>query len=156
MKTPFTQRYLSSAFGFLILSVLMALMAACVAPPEANTNATANANSANSAAPGASSGYIDLVGEWKGQLGGHPSTLIITNHKGETFSGTETVGDNQIAIAGTVDLQTREINLREVNLVKGEKNYPLGAGTGTIAPNSRQMTGEWKAKGSASSFSFSK
>lgn len=157
MKTPYTrQSYLPRALGFLILSAGLALTTACLAPQQANTNVVANANAANANAPGASSGYIDLVGEWKGQLGGHPSTLVITNHKGETFSGTETVGDNQIAIAGTVDLKTREINLREVNLVKGEKNYPLGAGTGTIAPNSRQMTGDWKAKGSASSFSFTK
>lgn len=130
-------------------------ISACSSGPQANGNTSA-ASSNTSNASSSSTGYIDLVGKWEGQAGGHPSTLVITNHMGDTFSGTNTVGDNQIAIAGVVDLAKREITIRETNLIKGDKNYPLGSGTGIIAPNGRQMSGEWKAKGSASTFSYSK
>jgi hypothetical protein len=157
MKRLFMQnRSLHHAPTFLILLAALSLLTACQPPRQANSNADANANSSNTATSGAPSGYIDLVGKWEGQSGGHPSTLFINNHMGESFSGTETVGEFQIAIAGVVDLKTREITIRETNLIKGQGNYPLGAGTGTIAPNGRQMSGEWKTKGSASQFSFSK
>jgi hypothetical protein len=140
------------------LAALSILLSACqgTQQPQSNGNApdanTANASTANAPA----SGYIDLVGKWEGQSGGQPSTLFINNHMGDTFSGTKTVGDFQVAIAGVVDLKTRQITIRETNLIKGQGNYPLGLGSGVIAPNGRQMSGEWKAKGSASTFSFSK
>lgn len=150
-------RSLRHASTFLLLLVALSLLAtACQPPQQTDSNANANANSSNTAMTGAPSGYIDLVGKWEGQAAGHPSTLVITNHMGDTFSGTETVGEYQIRIAGVVDLKTREIIIRETDVIKGQGNYPLGAGTGTIAPNGRQMSGEWKTKGSASQFSFSK
>jgi hypothetical protein len=158
MKRPFMHnRSLRHASTFLLLLVALSLLAtACQPPQQTDSNANANANSSNTAMTGAPSGYIDLVGKWEGQAAGHPSTLVITNHMGDTFSGTETVGEYQIRIAGVVDLKTREIIIRETDVIKGQGNYPLGAGTGTIAPNGRQMSGEWKTKGSASQFSFSK
>jgi hypothetical protein len=154
------KRSLIKAPGFLLLMFAFALLTGACAPPapEANStaNANANANSSNTATANAPTGYIDLVGKWEGQSAGQPSTLFITGHMGDTFSGTKTVGETQVAIAGVVDLKTREITIRETNVIKGQGTYPLGAGTGRIAPNGRQMSGEWKAKGSASSFSFSK
>lgn len=152
---PAPHRNVRRALALLSLLVGLALIPACSSQPEANSNATATANSSNNASS-APSGYIDLVGKWEGQAGGQPSTLVISSHMGDTFSGTKTVGDNQIAIAGVVDLKTREITIRETNMVKGDKAYPLGAGTGLIAPNGKQMSGEWKTKGSASTFSYSK
>lgn len=149
-------RSLNHVSTFLLLLLALSLLTACQRPQQTNSNADANANSSNTATAGAPSGYIDLVGKWEGQAGGHPSTLVITNHMGDTFSGTETVGEYQIRIAGVVDLKTREITIRETDVIKGQGSYPLGAGTGTIAPNGRQMSGEWKTKGSASPFSFSK
>ncbi|HEY0323946.1 MAG TPA: hypothetical protein VGC66_23565 [Pyrinomonadaceae bacterium] len=150
-------RSLHHALTFLTALVALALLTtACQPPPVANGNTTsANANSSNTATTAPSS-YIDLVGKWEGQSGGHPTTLSINSHMGESFSGTETVGEYQIAVAGVVDLKTRQITIRETNVVKGKSDYPLGAGTGVIATNGRQMSGEWKAKGSTSSFSFSK
>lgn len=149
-------RSLNHALTFLTVLVALALLTtACQPPPVANSNTSANANSSNTATT-APSGYIDLVGKWEGQSAGHPSTLSINNHMGESFSGTEVVGEYQIAIAGVVDLKTRQITIRETNVIQGKSDYPLGAGTGVIAPNGRQMSGEWKAKGSTSSFSFSK
>lgn len=141
------------ALTLLTLFVLVALSGlACQTQPATNGNSsTANTNSNSSTA----SGYIDLVGKWEGQSQGQPSTLVITSHMGDTFTGTKTVGENQVSIAGIVDLNTRQITIRETNVVKGS-GYSMGAGTGTIAPNGRQMTGEWKAKGSASQFSYSK
>lgn len=150
-------RNVKRALALLSLLVALALSPACSSRPEANNNAnaaaTANSSNTASASPG---GYIDLVGKWEGQAGGQASTLVISSHMGDSFSGTKTVGDNQIAIAGVVDLKTREITIRETNMVKGDKAYPLGSGTGLIAPNGRQMSGEWKVKGSASTFSYSK
>jgi hypothetical protein len=141
------------------LVVLSLLFSACQSTEQANGNASANAsadaNASNSSAQSASSGYIDLVGKWEGQSGGQPSTLVITNHMGETFSGTKTVGEYQIAVAGVVDLKTREIIIRETDVKKGPSGYSLGLGRGVIAPNGRAMSGEWKAKGT-STFSFSK
>jgi hypothetical protein len=160
MKRPFMHnRSLRHASIFLVLLLALSLLTTACQPPQqtdGNANANANASSSNTATTGAPSGYIDLVGKWEGQAAGHPSTLVITNHMGDTFSGTETVGEYQIRIAGVVDLKTREIVIRETDVIKGQGNYPLGAGTGTIAPNGRQMSGEWKTKGSASQFSFSK
>ena len=144
--------YQASLFPLLLLAA--ALMAACQPSGQSNTNASANANSSNTAA--APSGYIDLVGKWEGQAAGQPSTLTISSHMGETFTGTKTVGEYQIDIAGVVDLKTREITIRETNVKSGKSGYALGAGTGVIAPGGRQMSGEWKAKGAASSFSYSK
>lgn len=124
---------------------------------QANGNAAgANSDAANTSQAAAPSGYIDLVGKWEGQSGGQPSTLVITSHSGEYFNGTKTVGDFQIKVAGTVDLKTRQINIRETDVIKGQGSYPLGFGTGAIDASGRQMSGEWKAKGSASTFSFSK
>jgi hypothetical protein len=149
---------LNHAFTLLIFIALAALAAGCQSPSlqVANNSAVANtSNSSNTSAP-AASGYIDLVGKWEGQAGGQPSTLVISSHMGETFTGTKTTGEYQVDVAGVVDLKTREITIRETNLTKGKSGYPLGAGTGTIAPGGRQMSGEWKIKGSTSSFSFSK
>ncbi|HEV7843006.1 MAG TPA: hypothetical protein VGO69_04875 [Pyrinomonadaceae bacterium] len=161
MKRSFMHnRSLNHTLTFLILLIALSLITACQPPQQpnsnANDNANTNTNTSNTATTSAPSGYIDLVGKWDGQAAGHPSTLVITNHMGDTFSGTETVGEYQIRIAGVVDLKTREITIRETDVIKGQGNYPLGAGTGTIAPNGRQMSGEWKTKGSASPFSFSK
>lgn len=149
---------LTCTLALTLFLVGLVLMSACASRPEANSNATATAaNSSNTSnSPSPSSGYIDLVGKWEGQAGGQPSTLFISSHMGDTFSGTKTVGDNQVAIAGVIDLKTREITIRETNLVKGSKDYPLGSGTGLIAPGGKQMSGEWKTKGSASTFSYSK
>lgn len=148
---------LKSASLFLTaMAVLSLVLSACQSTPQqANGNASANANAANTSTAGAPSGYIDLVGNWEGQAGGQPCTLVITNHMGETFSGTKTVGEYQIAVAGVVDLKTREIIIRETDVKKGPSGYSLGVGRGVIAPSGRQMSGEWKAKGT-STFSFTK
>jgi hypothetical protein len=141
-----------------LLAALVALLflAACQQPQQqANNNANSNDASSNTQSSTSPSGYIDLVGKWEGQAGGRPSTLVITNHMGDTFSGTETVGEYQIRIAGVVDLKTREITIRETDVIKGSGGYALGLGRGVIAPNGRQMSGEWKAKGT-STFTFSK
>ncbi|MBD0370995.1 MAG: hypothetical protein ICV60_09185 [Pyrinomonadaceae bacterium] len=147
--------------SLICLSALMAcalfILACQPAQQPSNGNAAgANSNAANASQASAPSGYIDLVGKWEGQSAGQPSTLIISSHMGDTFSGMKTVGEYQIAIAGVVDLKTREIIIRETDVKKGPSGYPLGVGNGVIAPNGRQMSGEWKAKGSASTFSFSK
>jgi hypothetical protein len=144
------------ALMLLTLFVLAALsFSACQTGPSTNgSSATANTSN-NSNASTASTGYIDLVGKWEGQSQGQPSTLVITSHMGDTFTGTKTVGENQVSIAGIVDLNTRQITIRETNVVKGS-GYAMGAGSGTIAPSGRQMTGEWKSKGGASQFSYSK
>lgn len=156
MKRPLMHnRSLNHTITFMTALVALALLAAaCQSTQQSNGGGNANANSSNTAS--APSGYIDLVGKWEGQSAGQPSTLFINSHMGETFTGTKTVGEYQIDIAGVVDLKTRQIVIRETNVTKGKSGYPLGAGTGTIAPNGRQMSGEWKTKGSASSFSFSK
>jgi hypothetical protein len=148
---------LKSAPIFLTALVALSLLFSACQPTaqQANGNAGASAGASNSAAESAPSGYIDLVGKWEGQSGGQPSTLVITNHMGETFSGTKTVGEYQIAVAGVVDLKTREIIIRETDVKKGPSGYSLGLGRGVIAPNGRAMSGEWKAKGT-STFSFSK
>jgi hypothetical protein len=158
MKRPFMQNHsLNRALSLLALLSALGLVSACQTSPQANGNTgNANANSSNTATATTPSGYIDLVGKWEGQSGGQPSTLFISNHMGDTFSGTKTVGEFQIRVAGVVDLKTRQITIRETDVIKGQGSYPLGLGTGVIAPNGRQMSGEWKAKGSASSFSFSK
>ena len=132
------------------------LGAACQPAEQSNGNSNAsnsNASTANTTAP---SGYIDLVGKWEGQSGGQPSTLFIGNHMGDTFSGTKTVGEYQIRIAGVVDLKTRQITIRETDVIKGPGNYSLGVRTGVVGPSGREISGEWKQKGSASTFSFSK
>ena len=136
----------------------LVLVAACRQQGGANGNAgaDANANASNTSQSNTTSSYIDLVGRWEGQSGGQPSTLTITSHSGEFFNGTKTVGDFQIKVAGQIDLKTRQIIIRETDVIKGQGNYPLGLGTGVVAPNSRQMSGEWKTKGSASTFTFSK
>lgn len=159
MKRTLSNILFNRASLVLTLTVALAFMFACQQQRGANTGGTdANANASNTATANGStpSGYIDLVGKWEGQAGGHPSTLVITSHMGETFSGTETVGEFQLRIAGVVDLKTRQITIRETDVIKGQGSYPLGVGTGMVAPNSRQITGEWKTKGSASSFSFTK
>ena len=142
---------------FLIaLTALLLLFSACQPQRQAtNGNSNSNANTSNTATANAPSGYIDLVGKWEGQAGGQPSTMFISNHMGDTFSGTKTVGEYQIRIAGVVDLKTREIIIRETDVIKGQSGYPLGVGRGVIAPNGRQMSGEWKAKGT-SNFAFTK
>lgn len=142
----------------LTVTLALALLASCQQQRVANNaGASENANAANTSADNSTTpAYIDLVGKWEGQAGGHPATLVITSHMGETFSGTETVGDFQLKIAGVVDLKTRQISIRETDVLKGQGSYPLGVGTGVVAPNSRQISGEWKAKGSASSFTFTK
>lgn len=136
--------------------MLALLVSACQPAQQTNNGSagSANANASNTAAA-APSGYIDLVGTWEGQSGGQPSTLTITNHMGEYFSGTKTMGEYQINVTGIVDLKTREITIRETDVKKGPSGYTLGLGRGVIAPSGRQMNGEWKAKGT-SSFSFSK
>jgi hypothetical protein len=150
-------RALNHALTFLILMALAAFAAACQQPQVANNSTAANSsNASNTSTATSSSGYIDLVGKWQGQAGGQPSTLTITSHMGEIFTGTKTVGEYQVDVTGLVDLKTREITIRETNLTKGKSSYPLGVGTGKIAPNGREMSGEWKTKGSTSSFSFSK
>lgn len=149
---------LKSSLSFLTAFVSLSLLLSACQPAQqtANGNAgSANANASNTSGGAAPSGYIDLVGKWEGQSGGQPSTLTITNHMGESFSGTKTVGEYQIAVAGVVDLKTREIIIRETDVKKGPSGYALGLGRGKIAPNGREMSGEWKAKGT-STFSFSK
>jgi hypothetical protein len=140
---------------FLLALLSLVLLAACQQLQQQQANGNANSSNASSNTQTATSGYIDLVGKWEGQAGGNPVTLTITNHMGDTFSGMETVGEYQIRIAGVVDLKTREITIRETDVVKGPAGYGLGLGRGIIAPNGRQMSGEWKAKGT-STFSFSK
>ncbi|HKS28900.1 MAG TPA: hypothetical protein VJS44_13830 [Pyrinomonadaceae bacterium] len=136
------------------LTALALLLPACQ-PAQQQSNANANANASNTSTANAPSGYIDLVGKWEGQAGGKPCTLTITTHMGETFSGTMTSGENVINVAGIVDLKTREIIIRETDVKKGPGGYSLGVGRGVIAANGRQMSGEWKAKGT-STFSFTK
>jgi hypothetical protein len=158
MKRTLSKILFNRAALVLTATLALAFISACQQRGASSNGANANANSSDSSAANASapSGYIDLVGKWEGQAGGHPSTLVITSHMGETFSGTETVGEFQLRIAGVVDLKTRQITIRETDVIKGQGSYPLGVGTGVVAPNSRQITGEWKAKGSASTFSFTK
>lgn len=149
-------RSLTHATVLLAALLSLLLMAACQRPQQqANGNASSNNATSNTQSATSTSGYIDLVGKWEGQAGGNAVTLTITNHMGDTFSGTETVGEYQIRIAGVVDLKTREITIRETDVIKGPAGYALGLGRGVIAPNGRQMSGEWKAKGT-STFSFSK
>lgn len=159
MKRNLSKIFFNRTSLFLTVTLALALTLACQQQRGANTggaDANANASNTDTANASAPSSYIDLVGKWEGQAGGHPSTLIITSHMGETFSGTETVGDFQLRIAGVVDLKTRQITIRETDVIKGQGSYPLGVGTGMVAPNSRQISGEWKAKGSASNFTFTK
>lgn len=136
-----------------VLALLSLLLSTACQQQQSNANTSANAsNTSNANVP---SGYIDLVGKWEGQAGGQPRTLTITTHMGETFSGTMTAGEHVINVAGVVDLKTREIIIRETDVKKGPGGYSLGVGRGVIAANGRQMSGEWKAKGT-SNFSFTK
>ncbi len=154
MKVKLMHTYIRASAFVLMVVLVAALLGACTTPPASNNTTTANANSSN-ANGGQTTGYIDLVGKWEGQSQGQPSTLVIRSHMSDTFTGTKTVGENQIDVAGVVNLSTREITIRETNVVKGS-GYSMGSGTGVIAPNGRQMSGEWKGKGSASTFSYSK
>lgn len=155
MQIPSLKSSLTFLTAVTALALLLLLSACQPARQAANSNAGTGANTSNTSTAGVPSGYIDLVGKWEGQAGGQPSTLVITSHMGETFSGTKTVGEYQIAVAGVVDLKTREIIIRETDVKKGPSGYALGLGRGVIAPNGREMSGEWKAKGT-STFSFSK
>jgi hypothetical protein len=152
MQTPSLKRMFVFAAAPVVLSLLLS---ACQPSQQTNSNAGANASNTSTANANVPSGYIDLVGNWEGQAGGQPHTLTITTHMGETFSGTMTAGENVMNVAGIVDLKTREIIIRETDVKKGPSGYSLGVGRGVIAANGRQMSGEWKAKGT-STFSFTK
>jgi len=132
---------LAFVFGVMTMS--------CQMPMDVG-NQTANKQTAN--AP-ATSGYIDIVGQWKGQARGIPSTIVISNHSGDTFSGTRMVGEQQIAIAGTIDVNSRQIMIRDAYVTKGTGDYPLGVSTGTVAPDGRSMSGEGKDKRGAFTWS---
>ena len=153
-KRPSKRRF-ASVFAIASLAFIACVFnTSCQIQTSGGNNQTANTQTAN--APATTSGYIDIVGQWKGQSRGVPSTIVISNHSGETFSGTRMVGDQQIAIAGTIDASSRQILIRDAYVTKGTGNYPLGVSTGTVAPDGRSMSGEGKDKSGAFTWSYTR
>lgn len=153
-RRPYKRRF-ASLFAAASMAFVVGLFnTSCQTPAPGGNNQTANKQTAN--APATTSGYIDIVGQWKGQSRGVPSTIVISNHSGETFSGTRMVGEQQIAIAGTIDVNSRQIMIRDAYVTKGTGDYPLGLSTGTVSPDGRSMSGEGKDKRGAFTWSYSR
>ncbi len=106
-----------------------------------------------------------MIGDWEGSFGlnsQESSTISITSESGQTFQGTlYTVGNKggkfRIAIEGEINLNSRLVTIREVEILSkpSEESWFLGMNTGTVSSDFRQISGTGKdPRGNKYTWSF--
>ena len=135
--------------------------------PVSNSN-TVNANTANtrpqsSPSPGGTplqTNKINVTGTWKGKFDGANATLMIDKQEGDSFTGTLSMHETLVAIAGRIDQDTRQVTINETRVLKENlKKYTpwkLGKNVGSISSDGKSMKGKGKDATHSYSWSFSK
>lgn len=98
---------------------------------------------------------LEIGGTWTGKFDASSSTMIINESEDNSFTGTITGSDFQIAIAGKVDPSTRKIDFKETKVLRYKGDWKLGTNWGTVSADGRKMSGNGKSVGSYK-WSFSK
>lgn len=104
--------------------------------------------------PTPSEQQLQMSGTWVGTFDEYPARLIITDHEGESFTGTLTGKTFEIIVEGTLNSATRAIYFKETRVVR-DKSWVLGANAGLMSPDGRRISGKGTASGSYS-WTFSK
>lgn len=98
---------------------------------------------------------LEIGGTWTGSFDNSSSTMEINSNGDNTFTGTITGSDFQIAIAGKVDPSTRKIDFKETKVLRYKGSWKLGTNWGTVSADGRKMNGDGKSVGTYK-WSFSK
>jgi hypothetical protein len=98
---------------------------------------------------------LEIDGTWTGSFDTSSSTMIINENGDNSFTGTITGSDFQIAIAGKVDPYTRKIDFKETKVLRYKGNWRLGTNWGTVSADGMKMSGDGKSV-AAYKWSFSK
>ncbi len=87
----------------------------------------------------------DLRGVWTGTFGplGLPATLTIKSHSDRGFDGTVEQGGVRVAFRGTVNAATREITMKETEVLSGG-SWSLGENVGKLSADGKNMSGTGK------------
>lgn len=99
----------------------------------------------------------NLSGTWVGTFSDKATSLVITNVKGNDFSGTLISGKDRIAIKGTVTPGSQQVVIKETRILSKGSSWSLGTDTGSFSPDGRTMSGTGKdAQNPSYSWSFTK
>ncbi|HUE82407.1 MAG TPA: protein kinase [Pyrinomonadaceae bacterium] len=93
----------------------------------------------------AAASVSDLRGVWTGTFGplGLPGTLTIKSHSDRGFDGTLEQGGVTVAFKGTLDAPTREITMKETEVLSGG-SWSLGENVGKLSADGKSMSGTGK------------
>jgi len=141
-----------------LLTLLIAAVITVVAITYLTKNEATNNNNANRAlsidntafvpntateTKAASAGGQDLTGTWTGTYGplGTPATLLIREHKGNTWSGVLEQGRTRVAFTGAIEAGSRKLTFKETEVISGGDGWSLGENKGELSPDGRRMSG---------------
>jgi serine/threonine protein kinase len=152
---------ITGVFVFVILAVAVAAMFSMRSfiagrnTNTANANSTAARNTSNAnaeeskTAENSEAGSVTplanqagLVGKWTGTYGpsNNPATLVVREYQDGKFSGILEQGQVRVAVAGTVDLKSRRVTMKETQVLSGS-GWSLGEDEGEISSDGRKMSG---------------
>jgi serine/threonine protein kinase len=85
----------------------------------------------------------DLRGTWTGTYGplGQAATLLIKNHKGDSFEGVLEQGGVQVAFKGTIE--SDQVHIKQSRVLSGS-GWSLGEDSGTVSSDGKRMSGTGK------------
>lgn len=101
---------------------------------------------------------IDLTGTWKGKFNESSAVLLITAHKGETFSGTLSKNGYVVEFVGRINYAKSSVSIKETKVLEMPpgSRWNLGEDNGTISENGKAMRGTGKDKNISYGWSFTK
>lgn len=86
-----------------------------------------------------------LMGKWSGTYGpaNTPATLLVQEYHDGKFRGVLEQGEVRVTIVGNINLQTRQVTMKETQVLKGS-GWSLGENTGEITADGLKMSGTGK------------
>lgn len=151
-----TLLYIGTALiGFVIIGVVAGLIISYRLVNSDNTNPTI-AKNPDTAVPELTTSAtpqstptpgppLEIDGTWTGTFDKASATMSINKKDDNSFTGTITSKEFQIAIAGRYDPNSRKIDFKETKVLKSDDERKLGTNNGRVSGNGRRMRGKGKS-----------